>query len=346
MSLFKDKTLMITGGTGSFGNAVLGRFLKTDIGEIRIFSRDEKKQDDMRHEFQAKMPEVASKIQFYIGDVRNLESVRSAIHGVDYIFHAAALKQVPSCEFFPMEAVRTNVIGTDNVLTAAIDEKVKAVICLSTDKAAYPVNAMGITKAIEEKVAVAKSRNSGNTKICCTRYGNVMCSRGSVIPLWIEQIKSGQPITLTEPNMTRFIMSLDEAVDLVLFAFEHGQNGDLLIQKAPACTIQTQAEAVCEIFGGDKAAIKVIGIRHGEKMYETLLTNEECEKAIDMGDFYRVPSDNRGLNYDNYFTTGNTQRNPLHEFDSNNTELLTVEKVKEKLLSLSYIQDELEKWGK
>ena len=273
MSLFKDKTLMVTGGTGSFGNAVLGRFLKTDIGEIRIFSRDEKKQDDMRHEFQAKMPEVANKIQFYIGDVRNLESVRSAIHGVDYIFHAAALKQVPSCEFFPMEAVRTNVIGTDNVLTAAIDEKVKAVICLSTDKAAYPVNAMGITKAIEEKVAVAKSRNSGKTKICCTRYGNVMCSRGSVIPLWIEQIKSGQPITLTEPNMTRFIMSLDEAVDLVLFAFEHGQNGDLLIQKAPACTIQTQAEAVCEIFGGDKAAIKVIGIRHGEKMYETLLTN-------------------------------------------------------------------------
>lgn len=343
MSLFKDKTLMITGGTGSFGNAVLNRFLKTDIGEIRIFSRDEKKQDDMRHEFQTKMPEVADKIKFYIGDVRSLESVRGAMKGVDYIFHAAALKQVPSCEFFPMEAVRTNVIGTENVLTAAIEEGVESVICLSTDKAAYPINAMGITKAIEEKVAVAKSRMSGKTKICCTRYGNVMCSRGSVIPLWIDQIKQGNPITLTEPSMTRFIMSLEEAVDLVLFAFEHGENGDLLIQKAPACTIQTQAEAVCELFGGKKEDIKVIGIRHGEKMYETLLTNEECAKAVDLGNFYRVPADNRGLNYDKYFKDGDAKRNTLTEFNSNNTELLNVEQTKAKIASLSYIQEELEK---
>ncbi len=341
MSLFTNKTLMITGGTGSFGNAVLKRFLVSDIGEIRIFSRDEKKQDDMRHEFQVKMPEVAEKIKFYIGDVRDLASVKNAMHGVDYIFHAAALKQVPSCEFFPMEAVRTNVIGTDNVLTAAIEEGVKSVICLSTDKAAYPINAMGITKAIEEKVAVAKSRNSGNTKICCTRYGNVMCSRGSVIPLWIDQIRNGNPITLTEPKMTRFIMSLDEAVDLVLFAFEHGQNGDLLIQKAPACTIQTQAEAVCELFGGKKEDIKVIGIRHGEKMYETLLTNEECAHAVDLGNFYRVPCDKRGLNYDKYFKQGDTERNTLTEFNSDNTKLLNVEEVKEKLLKLQYIRDEL-----
>lgn len=341
MSLFTNKTLMITGGTGSFGNAVLNRFLKTDIGEIRIFSRDEKKQDDMRHEFQAKMPEAAEKIKFYIGDVRDLASVKNAMHGVDYIFHAAALKQVPSCEFFPMEAVRTNVIGTDNVLTAAIEEGVKAVICLSTDKAAYPINAMGITKAIEEKVAVAKSRNSGETKICCTRYGNVMCSRGSVIPLWIDQIRNGNPITITEPKMTRFIMSLDEAVDLVLFAFEHGQNGDLLIQKAPACTIQTQAEAVCELFGGKKEDIRVIGIRHGEKMYETLLTNEECAHAVDLGNFYRVPCDKRGLNYDKYFRQGETERNTLTEFNSDNTQLLNVEQVKEKLLKLQYIRDEL-----
>lgn len=341
MSLFVGKILMITGGTGSFGNAVLNRFLKTDIGEIRIFSRDEKKQDDMRHEFQVKMPEAAEKIKFYIGDVRDLASVKNAMHGVDYIFHAAALKQVPSCEFFPMEAVRTNVIGTDNVLTAAIEEGVKAVICLSTDKAAYPINAMGITKAIEEKVAVAKSRNSGNTKICCTRYGNVMCSRGSVIPLWIDQIRNGNPITVTEPKMTRFIMSLDEAVDLVLFAFEHGQNGDLLIQKAPACTIQTQAEAVCELFGGKKEDIKVIGIRHGEKMYETLLTNEECAHAVDLGNFYRVPCDKRGLNYDKYFKQGDTERNTLTEFNSDNTKLLNVEEVKEKLLKLQYIRDEL-----
>ena len=346
MSLFANKTLMITGGTGSFGNAVLNRFLKTDIGEIRVFSRDEKKQDDMRHEFQAKMPEVADKIKFYIGDVRDLASVKAAMHGVDYVFHAAALKQVPSCEFFPMEAVRTNVIGTDNVLTAAIEENVGCVICLSTDKAAYPVNAMGITKALEERVAVAKSRNTKTTKICCTRYGNVMCSRGSVIPLWIDQIKAGNSITITDPTMTRFIMSLDEAVDLVLFAFENGVNGDILVQKAPACTIQTQAEAVCELFGGDKDAIKVIGIRHGEKMYETLLTNEECANAVDMGDFYRVPSDKRGLNYDKYFKDGDVERNPLREFDSNNTELLTVEQVKEKLLSLQYIRDELDAMGR
>ena len=343
MSLFKGKTLMITGGTGSFGNAVLNRFLKTDIGEIRIFSRDEKKQDDMRHDFQARMPEVADKIKFYIGDVRDLQSVRVAIPGVDYIFHAAALKQVPSCEFFPMEAVRTNVIGTENVLTAAIEEGVESVICLSTDKAAYPINAMGITKAIEEKVAVAKSRMSGKTKICCTRYGNVMCSRGSVIPLWIDQIKQGNLITLTEPSMTRFIMSLEEAVDLVLFAFEHGENGDLLIQKAPACTIQTQAEAVCELFGGKKEDIKVIGIRHGEKMYETLLTNEECAKAIDMGNFYRVPADNRGLNYDKYFKDGDEKRNTLTEFNSNNTKRLNLEETKEKIASLEYIQAELAK---
>ena len=341
MSLFKNKTLMITGGTGSFGNAVLSRFLATDIGEIRIFSRDEKKQDDMRHEYQAKMPEVAHKIKFYIGDVRDLQSVRGAMHGVDYIFHAAALKQVPSCEFFPMEAVRTNVIGTDNVLTAAIEEGVECVICLSTDKAAYPINSMGMTKAIEEKVAIAKSRMSGKTKICCTRYGNVMCSRGSVIPLWIDQIKAGNPITVTEPSMTRFIMSLEEAVDLVLFAFEHGENGDLLIKKAPACTIQTQAEAVCELFGGNKEDIKVIGIRHGEKMYETLLTNEECAKAVDMGDFYRVPADNRGLNYDKYFKDGDETRNTLTEFNSNNTRRLNLQETIHTIAELKYIQDRL-----
>ena len=341
MSIFKDKTLMITGGTGSFGNAVLNRFLRTDIGEIRIFSRDEKKQDDMRHEYQVKCPEFASKIKFFIGDVRNLQSCRNAMPGVDYIFHAAALKQVPSCEFFPMEAVKTNVIGTDNVLTAAIEAKVGAVICLSTDKAAYPINAMGITKAIEEKIAVAKSRYSGDTKICCTRYGNVMCSRGSVIPLWIDQIRNGHSVTLTEPNMTRFIMSLEEAVDLVLFAFENGQNGDILVQKAPACTIQTQAEAVCELFGGKKEDIRVIGIRHGEKIYETLLTNEECAKAEDMGDFYRVPADNRTLNYDKYFSEGDENRVTLTEFNSENTKRLNLEETKAKIASLEYIQNEL-----
>ena len=347
MKMFKDKTLMITGGTGSFGNAVLNRFLETDIGEIRIFSRDEKKQDDMRHEFQAKMPEVSDKIKFFIGDVRDLASVKNAIHGVDYIFHAAALKQVPSCEFFPIEAVKTNVLGTDNVLTAAIDEGVKTVICLSTDKAAYPVNAMGTSKAMMEKVIVAKSRTVSpeKTKICCTRYGNVMCSRGSVIPLWIEQMKEGKPITVTEPNMTRFIMSLDEAVDLVLFAFESGVSGDILVQKAPACTIETLARAVKELFGSDDD-IKVIGIRHGEKMYETLLTNEECAHAVDMGKFYRVPADKRSLNYDKYFKTGDIKRNPLTEFNSNNTELLNVEQVKEKLLSLAYIRDELAEFKK
>ena len=345
MGLFTNKTLLITGGTGSFGNSVLNRFLQTDIGEIRIFSRDEKKQDDMRHEFQAKMPEVAEKITFYIGDVRDINSVRNAMHGVDYIFHAAALKQVPSCEFFPIEAVKTNVLGTENVLNAAIEAGVKNIVCLSTDKAAYPVNAMGTSKAMMEKVIVAKSRTVSpeKTKICCTRYGNVMCSRGSVIPLWIEQIRKGQPITLTDPTMTRFIMSLDEAVDLVLFAFEHGVSGDILVQKAPACTIQTQAEAVCELFGGVKNKIKVIGIRHGEKMYETLLTNEECANAIDLGNFYRVPSDKRGLNYDKYFKDGDADRNTLTEFNSNNTALLTVEETKAKIASLAYIQEELKK---
>ena len=343
--MFKNKTLLITGGTGSFGNAVLNRFLNTDIGEIRIFSRDEKKQDDMRHKFQAQMPDVADKIKFFIGDVRDLSSVKNAMHNVDYIFHAAALKQVPSCEFFPMEAVRTNVIGTDNVLTAAIDAGVKSVICLSTDKAAYPVNAMGVTKALEERVAVAKSRTVApdKTKICCTRYGNVMCSRGSVIPLWIEQIKAGNPITITEPEMTRFIMSLDEAVDLVLFAFQNGVSGDILVQKAPACTIGVLAQAVKELFDS-KDDIKVIGIRHGEKMYETLLTNEECANAEDMGDFYRVPSDKRGLNYDKYFKDGDVERNPLSEFNSNNTKLLNVTEVKEKLMTLQYIRDEVAAW--
>lgn len=341
MSIFAGKILMITGGTGSFGNAVLNRFLHTDIAEIRIFSRDEKKQDDMRHEYQVKYPEYASKIKFFIGDVRNLQSCKNAMPGVDYIFHAAALKQVPSCELFPMEAVKTNVIGTDNVLTAAIETGVKAVICLSTDKAAYPINAMGITKAIEEKISVAKSRYSGGTKICCTRYGNVMCSRGSVIPLWIDQIRHGNPVTLTEPKMTRFIMSLEEAVDLVIFAFEHGQNGDILVQKAPACTIQTQAEAVCELFGGKKEDIKVIGIRHGEKMYETLLTNEECAKAEDMGDFYRVPADNRSLNYDQFFIEGDSKRCTLLEFNSDNTRRLNLEETKAKIASLEYIQNEL-----
>ena len=343
MSLFANKTLLITGGTGSFGNAVLNRFLRTDIGEIRIFSRDEKKQDDMRHEFQARMPEVAEKIKFYIGDVRDLASVKNAMHGVDFIFHAAALKQVPSCEFFPIEAVKTNVLGTEKVLTAAIEAGVKNIVCLSTDKAAYPVNAMGTSKAMMEKVIVAKSRtvSPDKTKICCTRYGNVMCSRGSVIPLWIEQIRSGNPITLTEPKMTRFIMSLEEAVDLVLFAFEHGHNGDILVQKAPACTIQTQAEAVCELFGGKKEDIKVIGIRHGEKMYETLLTKEECAKAEDMGNFYRVPADNRDLNYDQYFTKGDVKRATIEEFNSDNTYRLNLEETKAKIGALEYIQNEL-----
>ena len=341
MSKFENKVLLITGGTGSFGHAVLKRFVSSDIREIRVFSRDEKKQDDMRHEYQQKYPHVADKVKYYIGDVRSIESVRMAMQGVDFVFHAAALKQVPSCEFFPMEAVRTNVIGTDNVLTAAIEAGVECVICLSTDKAAYPINAMGITKAIAEKVAVAKSRNSSKTRICCTRYGNVLCSRGSVIPLWIEQIRQGVPVTVTEPMMTRFIMSLDEAVDLVLFAFEKGQNGDILVQKAPACTIKTQAEAICELFGGKKEDIRVIGIRHGEKMYETLLTKEECAKAEDMGNFYRIPSDNRDLNYDKYFKVGDTKRVLVDEFNSENTIQLNIDEVKDKLLALDYIRKEL-----
>ena len=338
--MFKDKTLLITGGTGSFGNAVLNRFLETDIKEIRIFSRDEKKQDDMRHLYNN------PKIKYYIGNVRDIQSVKDAMHGVDYIFHAAALKQVPSCEFFPMEAVRTNVIGTDNVLTAAIEAGVKKVICLSTDKAAYPVNAMGTSKAMMEKVFVAKSRtvDPEKTLICGTRYGNVMCSRGSVIPLFIEQIKEGKPLTVTEPKMTRFIMSLEEAVELVIFAFENAQAGDIMVQKAPACTIEVLARAVKELFNADNE-VKVIGIRHGEKMYETLLTNEECARAVDMGGFFRVPCDQRDLNYDKYFVEGDQKRTKLTEFNSNNTEILNVEQVKEKLLSLKYIRDEIEAWN-
>lgn len=344
--MFEGKTLLITGGTGSFGNAVLNRFLDTDIKEIRIFSRDEKKQDDMRHQLQAKNAETAKKVKFYIGDVRNIQSVKDAMHGVDYIFHAAALKQVPSCEFFPMEAVRTNIIGTDNVLSAAIEAGVKKVICLSTDKAAYPINAMGTSKAMMEKVIVAKSRtvDSSKTLICCTRYGNVMCSRGSVIPLFIDQIKEGKPLTVTEPSMTRFIMSLEEAVELVVFAFANANSGDIMVQKAPACTIEVLAQAVKELFAVDNE-IKVIGIRHGEKMYETLLTNEECARAVDMGNFFRVPADQRDLNYDLYFKEGDQERTKLSEFNSNNTELLSVEKVKEKLLQLQYIKDEIDAWN-
>lgn len=341
-TIFKGKTLMITGGTGSFGHAVLNRFLDTDIGEIRIFSRDEKKQDDMRKEYHN------DKIKFYIGDVRDLASVKNAMHGVDYIFHAAALKQVPSCEFFPLEAVKTNVLGTENVLTAAIEEGVKKVICLSTDKAAYPVNAMGTSKAMMEKVIVAKSRtvDPEKTTICATRYGNVMCSRGSVIPLFIEQIKAGKPLTITEPKMTRFIMSLEEAVELVVFAFQNADAGDIMVQKAPACTIEVLAQAVKELFGVADQETKIIGIRHGEKMYETLLTNEECAHAIDMGNFYRVPCDKRDLNYDKYFVDGNEERTKLSEFNSNNTELLNVEQVKEKLMQLDYVKQELAEWRK
>ena len=337
--MFKNKMLLITGGTGSFGNAVLERFLDTDIKEIRIFSRDEKKQDDMRHKYNN------DKIKYYIGDVRDIASIKNAMYGVDYVFQAAALKQVPSCEFFPMEAVKTNVIGTDNVLTACIESGVKKVICLSTDKAAYPVNAMGTSKAMMEKVFVAKARtvDPNKTLICGTRYGNVMCSRGSVIPLFIEQIKAGKPLTVTEPDMTRFIMSLEEAVELVIFAFEHAESGDIMVQKAPATTIEVLAQAVKELFDADDE-IKVIGIRHGEKMYETLLTNEECSNAVDMGDFYRVPADKRDLNYDKYFKDGNHEREKLSEFNSNNTELLTVEQTKEKLLTLSYIRDEIKDW--
>lgn len=346
MELFKDKVLMITGGTGSFGGVVLDRLLCSSLAEIRIFSRDEKKQDDMRHDYQLRFPEYADKISFYIGDVRDISSVKNAMHGVDYVFHAAALKQVPSCEFFPMEAVHTNISGTDNVLAAAVEEGAECVICLSTDKAAYPVNAMGTSKAMMEKVAIARSRTSGRTRICVTRYGNVLCSRGSVVPLWIDQILSGRPITVTDPDMTRFIMSLDEALDLVLFAFEHGANGDVLVQKAPACTVRTQAEAVCGLFGGDESDIRVIGIRHGEKMYETLLTNEECAHAVDLGDFYRVPADKRSLNYDKYISEGDSARNTLTEFNSSNTRLLGAQEVAEKLRSLEYVRERLKQAGK
>lgn len=347
MGIFSGKTLLITGGTGSFGNAVLDRFLESDIGEIRIFSRDEKKQDDMRHQYQSVSPEKSDKIKFYIGDVRDLPSIRPAMRGVDYIFHAAALKQVPSCEFFPLEAVKTNVFGSENVLTAAIDAGVRKAICLSTDKAAYPVNAMGTSKAMMEKVIVAKSRtvDPEETTICCTRYGNVMCSRGSVIPLFIDQIRSGKPITVTDPTMTRFIMSLEEAVELVLYAFSNAESGDIMVQKAPACTIGDLAQAVKELLHAEDQETRIIGIRHGEKMYETLLTNEECANAIDMGNFYRVPCDKRGLNYDKYFKSGDVERNVLTEFNSSNTKLLSVEEVKAKLLALKYIRDEIVSFG-
>ena len=344
MSEFTGKTLMITGGTGSFGNAVLNRFLETDIGEIRIFSRDELKQDNMRHEYQAKYPETYQKLKFYIGDVRDIQSVRNAMHGVDFIFHAAALKQVPSCEFFPIEAVKTNVLGTENVLTAAIEYGVKKIVCLSTDKAAYPVNAMGTSKAMMEKVIVAKSRtvNPDKTKIMCTRYGNVLASRGSVVPLFINQIKEGNPLTVTEPSMTRFVMTLEEAVDLVLFAFNNGESGDILVQKAPACTIDTLVHAVKDLFEAENE-IKVIGIRHGEKMYETLLTDEECAHAVDMGDFYRVPADKRDLNYDKYFSEG-IEKSALSQFNSNNTKLMDLEAVKNKLMEVPLVRQELEAW--
>ena len=339
-SKFSGKTLMITGGTGSFGNAVLERFLKTDIKEIRIFSRDEKKQDDMRHLYNN------DKLKFYIGDVRDISTIRPAMMGVDYIFHAAALKQVPSCEFFPLEAVKTNVIGTDNVLTVAIESGVKSVVCLSTDKAAYPINAMGTSKAMMEKIIVAKARNAdpNKTRICCTRYGNVMCSRGSVIPLFIDKIKEGHPLTVTDGSMTRFIMNLDEAVDLVLFAFENGSQGDLFVQKADACSIDTLTQAIKELFEVPDYPTTVIGIRHGEKIYETLLTNEECARAEDLGMFYRVVADNRDLNYEKYLSKGNVKRNPLTEFNSNNTTLLDVEAVKAKLLTSDYVRNELEAW--
>lgn len=339
--MFKDKTLLITGGTGSFGNAVLKRFLDTDIKEIRIFSRDEKKQDDMRKQYKN------DKIKFYIGDVRDIQSIKNAMYDVDYVFHAAALKQVPSCEFFPVEAVKTNVLGTDNVLTAAIRNGVKKVICLSTDKAAYPINAMGISKAMMEKVFVAKSKtvSPDRTIICGTRYGNVMASRGSVIPLFVEQIKNGQPLTVTEPNMTRFLMSLEEAVELVVFAFKNAQSGDIMVQKSPASTVGDLAQAIKELFNADNE-IKIIGTRHGEKQYETLLTKEESMVAEDLGGFYRVPSDKRDLNYDKYFTEGRKELATQEEYNSNNTEILNVEQIKEKLLSLEYIQEELKGWNK
>ena len=344
MSKYTNKILLITGGTGSFGNAVLNRFLETDIKEIRVFSRDELKQDNMRHEYQAKYPDSFNKLKFYIGDVRDIQSIKNAMHGVDYVYHAAALKQVPSCEFFPIEAVKTNVLGTENVLTAAIEAGVKRVVCLSTDKAAYPVNAMGTSKAMMEKVIVAKSRtvDPEKTSIMCTRYGNVLASRGSVVPLFINQINEGLPLTLTEPTMTRFVMTLEEAVDLVLFAFENGQSGDIFVQKAPACTIEVLAQAVKELFHADNE-IKVIGIRHGEKMYETLLTDEECANAIDLGNFYRVPADKRDLNYYKYFSEG-IKKSKLTLFNSHNTKLMDVEAVKNKLLEVPLVREELEKW--
>lgn len=345
-SIFNEKTLLITGGTGSFGNAVLNRFLDTDIGEIRIFSRDEKKQDEMRHDYQLSHPDASSKLKFYIGDVRSPDSLREAVHGVDYIFHAAALKQVPSCEFFPMEAVRTNVEGTDNLLTAAITAGVKRVVCLSTDKAAYPINAMGISKAMMEKVIRAKARNvkAEDTTICCTRYGNVMCSRGSVIPLFIDQIRAGKPLTVTDPNMTRFLMNLEEAVDLVLFAFEHANPGDLFIQKADACTIEDLAKGVQRLFGD--TGLHVIGTRHGEKLCETLMTREERLRATDMGEYYRVAADERDLNYDKYFVKGSVQTQAEESYTSHNTTRLDVDGVVAKLLTNTYVQEELKKLGK
>lgn len=339
--MFRDKTLLITGGTGSFGNAVMKRFLNTDIKEIRIFSRDEKKQDDMRKLYKN------DKIKFYIGDVRDLQSIKNAMHDVDYVFHAAALKQVPSCEFFPLEAVKTNVLGTDNVLTAAIEYGVKKVVCLSTDKAAYPINAMGISKAMMEKVFIAKSKtvNPDKTLICGTRYGNVMASRGSVIPLFIDQIKSGQPLTVTDPNMTRFLMSLDEAVELVVFAYQHAEAGDIMVQKAPASTIGDLAQAIKELFNADNE-IRIIGTRHGEKRYETLLTKEEYVVAQDLGNFFRVPADKRDLNYDKYFVEGSPKLSKDVEYNSDNTERLTVDQIKEKLLTLEYVRNELQGWNK
>ena len=349
MSVFKDKVLLITGGTGSFGNAVLRRFLTSDIKEIRIFSRDEKKQDDMRHHLQAQYPEQASKVKFYIGNVRNRESVDVAMRGVDYVFAAAALKQVPSCEFFPMEAAMTNVMGTSNVLLSAIDHRVKNVVVLSTDKAAYPINAMGISKALMEKVAIAKGRELGEgaqTTICCTRYGNVMASRGSVIPLWVEQIMLGKSITITDPNMTRFMMTLDDAVDLVIYAFTHGHNGDLFVQKAPAATLDVLAEALKQIYSKidpkyGETEVKVIGTRHGEKLYETLVTREEMAKAIDCGNYYRIPCDSRDLNYDKFFVEGNEKVSAIEDYHSHNTARLDVEGMKEQLMRLRFIQEDL-----
>jgi len=349
MSVFENKTLLITGGTGSFGNAVLRRFLTSDIKEIRILSRDEKKQDDMRHHLQTAYPDAARKVKFYIGNVRERASVDIAMRGVDYVFAAAALKQVPSCEFFPMEATMTNVIGTNNVLLSAIAHGVKNVVVLSTDKAAYPINAMGISKALMEKVAIAKGRELGEgaaTTICCTRYGNVMASRGSVIPLWVEQIMAGKPITVTDPNMTRFMMTLDDAVDLVIYAFTHGHNGDLFVQKAPAATLETLATALKSIYSKldskyGETEVKIIGTRHGEKLYETLVTREEMVKAIDMGKYYRIPCDNRDLNYDKFFTEGNEDMTKIEDYHSHNTRRLDVEGMKEQLMRLRFIQEDL-----